>query len=638
MSISLHALLAKKTGRPSEEAPPDVVASPIEEELPLHDDSQFINEPIMDEYEEELPAEEFSSDNPGMMLGLESDFRYGDEDEMPGSSTTVGADDDEIFQILGISNSSKHTSLSGKADKEHDIVELFSTIAFLRRENQDLQKEVEFVRCSKDAALKEMQNKLEAQIQNLTKRNAELQERLGQRDRQLSDVGVQQSELDRLRRELEQLATEKEELETNASKTKDDQGSLRGDLLAAKSEINRLKMELGRAKGDNERLAHENDDLKADLKTAKAEMDQNASVKDDHLRQVTQEMKRLEDQLQTLKADNAEKQSLVGKMNEDILALDRNLQIANAQNNDFKQRLAMLDVLDRDLQATRHRMSLVEKENRDLLTEVGSLRNQLQLSSSSSLRTAPPPPPLPSSSHLHHHQGSYNAAPSAAPPMSSSSYATHSSSQYHHGPVTTHPHGESSYHPSPAASSAAPSLSSAASTMSRYSDYTHGSTSDRGQYGYGAGPIGGHAPAPPSTHSRPTSLGGAIGGSSAAKSLSSALGDVDSVRRSLGDVHHQYSPPASAAPRAGRDSIGAVLSGNSGGVGGAGGSSLASLLQSKKQAPASVAAATGRRAPGDSPFATEQTAADIMAGFEEMERELTRCMTEKTSLQDESEK
>eukprot|EP01040_Poterioochromonas_malhamensis_P018800 gene18800-22033_t len=200
MSISLHALLAKKTGRPSEEAPPVFAASPIEEELPLHDDSQFINEPIMDGYDEELPIEEFSSDNPGMMLGLESDFRFGDEDEMPGSSTTVGADDDEIFQILGISNSSKHASLSGKAEKEHDIVELFSTIAFLRRENQDLQKEVEFVRCSKDAALKEVQNKLEAQVQSLTKRNAELQELLGQRDRQLSDVGVQQSELDCLKR------------------------------------------------------------------------------------------------------------------------------------------------------------------------------------------------------------------------------------------------------------------------------------------------------------------------------------------------------------------------------------------------------------------------------------------------------
>lgn len=172
--------------------------------------------------------------------------------------------------------------------------------------------------------------------------------------------------------------------------------------------------------------------------------------------------------------------------------------------------------------------------------------------------------------------------------------------------------------------------------MSHYSDYAHGSSSGAaGQYGYGAGPIGHAPPPPPSTHSRPASLGGAIGGSSAAKSLSSALGDVESVRRSMGDVHQQYSPPASAAPRAGRDSIGAVLSGNSGG---AGGSSLASLLQSKKQAPASVAAATGRRAPGDSPFATEQTAAEIMAGFEEMERELTRCMTEKTSLQDESEK
>jgi hypothetical protein len=125
--------------------------------------------------------------------------------------------------------------------------------------------------------------------------------------------------------------------------------------------------------------------------------------------------------------------------------------------------------------------------------------------------------------------------------------------------------------------------------------------------------------------------------------MSSALSDRHSssfINDSVSGTKSPMTQPAQARsqPNGGRDSMGAVLSGTSNDPGNQSSNSLASLLQSKKQAPASVAAATVRRMPGDSPFATEQTAAEIMSGFEVMERELTKLMSEKTLLTDESEK
>jgi hypothetical protein len=101
-------------------------------------------------------------------------------------------------------------------------------------------------------------------------------------------------------------------------------------------------------------------------------------------------------------------------------------------------------------------------------------------------------------------------------------------------------------------------------------------------------------------------------------------------------VSQTAQPRSQSASR--RDSVGTVFSGTNSPEDQSSSYSLTSLLQSKKQAPASVAAATGRRIPGDSPFATEQTASEIMSGFELMERELTKLMSEKTLLTDESEK
>lgn len=75
-------------------------------------------------------------------------------------------------------------------------------------------------------------------------------------------------------------------------------------------------------------------------------------------------------------------------------------------------------------------------------------------------------------------------------------------------------------------------------------------------------------------------------------------------------------------------------------------SSLLSVLQSKKDSPGShdfnyPPAGTNRRnvsSTGGTPFATDLTSVSLMQGFDQLERDLTNLMTEKATLQEESER
>lgn len=572
MSISLQDLLAKKSAN----------RSVVEE---THSDTDREAEVAFDANNNENEHE----------LGAETNLEYfEDELEMPGSSLTVGADDEDVFAML--SGTKERTSGKFKSAAEHDIVELYSTIAFLKKENQELVKEVEFVKRSKDATFKDMQTKLETQIAQLRNENRDLQAVIHRKDDEITHLVESKGDDAGLKAELERVIAERETLEAAMSRQKDDQGGLRADLMTSKTEINRLKMELGRMKGDLERVETENDDLKSDLKLARAEMDKTAASRDDQSRQLVQDIKRLEEQLHLARGELAEKSQIMGKMNEDLVALDRNLQQSHSQNMDLKQRVGMLEMVDRDLQNARYRISSLEGENNDLINEVGRLRSQLQLSSGySSSRPN-------SSSYL--------------PPSSLPSQTAHSANYSHHHVPPPPP--------------VAPAPSQYTSNNYHYNEYSR------------------PAPAPPavgmvdkyqletnSDDSRPNS------NRSTPKSLSNTLGDVENLRRSVssnpygGGYQQQQQQQADPVGARNRDSLGAVLSGNAVGNNG---SSLASLLQSKKQVPnAPVGGGTNRR-PGDTPFATEKTSREIMVNYEIMERELTQFMTEKTSLQEESEK
>ncbi len=172
--------------------------------------------------------------------------------EIP-SSSTVLHDDSDLLQLLSGAtiNQNFEKDLSKvriDGSTQYDIIELYSTIAFLKKENQELRKEIEFSKKSKEAILKETNARYESQLEKMRTENQKYCE----------DFPLLENELNELRQINEALLQEKEELmeALNQLREKSSQSqeasSVRSELQAVKMENNRLKMEIARLKSDSD--------------------------------------------------------------------------------------------------------------------------------------------------------------------------------------------------------------------------------------------------------------------------------------------------------------------------------------------------------------------------------------------------
>jgi hypothetical protein len=180
-----------------------------------------------------------------------------------------------------------------------------------------------------------------------------------------------------------------------------------------------------------------------------------------------------------------------------------------------------------------------------------------------------------------------------------SHFSSHNNSNYHRQPVHDAPPSYSSHsNPRHEYNYSVPSHNSAASSFANHNSYDNNFSNP-----------------PPQSRS-------------SAKSLSSALGDASELRKS-------YHPPDPVAPVNNR------MAPPPGGSNRGEGSSLLNVLQGRKQADPYESAMNNRRnntSSGLTPFATDITNVAVMQGWEQLDRDLTQYMTEKHSLQDESEK
>jgi chromosome segregation ATPase len=175
--------------------------------------------------------------------------------EIP-SSSTVLHDDSDLLQLLSgatINQNFEKDLSKVKIDvpdgsTQYDIIELYSTIAFLKKENQELRKEIEFSKKSKEAILKETNARYESQLEKMRTENQKYCE----------DFPLLENELNELRQINEALLQEKEELMEALNKLREKSSqsqeaiSVRSELQAVKMENNRLKMEIARLKSDSD--------------------------------------------------------------------------------------------------------------------------------------------------------------------------------------------------------------------------------------------------------------------------------------------------------------------------------------------------------------------------------------------------
>jgi hypothetical protein len=241
----------------------------------------------------------------------EYDFLERDEMEMP-SSSAVFHDDSDVLMLLAAggnnsNNTNNNSSTNSKPpppalfpkDKE-DLIELYSTITLLKKENQELQKDLEFTKRSKEALLKDQQSKSD-HIINRLKSDLKM---LDERNSFLENEKFENSKfLEQFKEENEQLSREKDEIFAKWQKLREKELSLKSndsnaELLSLKTENNKLKMEIGRMRADADQSASfEMNQLKDELQKRNYEMEGFNQSHELEVDSLTQTIKKLEEQV-----------------------------------------------------------------------------------------------------------------------------------------------------------------------------------------------------------------------------------------------------------------------------------------------------------------------------------------------------
>lgn len=563
-----------------------------------------------------------------------SSFRDEDEQEMPSSSYSVMADEADLLQLLAgetttpigpFSPDGNNQQTAPSRLSQNELIELYSAIAFLKKENHNLAKDLEFTKKSKDAIMMEAQNKHSVETSKLKNELKDANMRIIQYEKDLSSFKRAAETIEGLKNEVTVLTREKEALESMLGRNKDDQGNVRGELMATKADLNKARMELARAKSEADQYEAEAKNLRELVQSMEKDISTNNANKDEALRASQIELRNLDDMVAAMKSDIQDKAQLINRMNNDLLSLDRNLTAAINENTALRQRSSALDAAEKELSQLKTRVLMIERENRDLMAEVGALRNQLQtlggngtgnnkqyqaLQSNSSLPANPRPPsfapPNPFTSHDVYKQSPSTLSP--YPAVGGGAVSERDNRDSGRFSIDTNV----SYQSNPP--------SSGRGTYTSYQPQSLDSTETQRSYNNREFDV-----SPPS---EPLSTRFSR---SAPKSLSAALGPE------VNDIRSRSSLIPTNSSSKGRESVNLSKANDS--------SSLANLIQGKKLVgdileENSRLAKMNRPLPSSdpSPFATERTATEIMSAWEIMEKELTTLMTEKSSLQDESEK
>lgn len=500
------------------------------------------------------------------------------EQEMPSQSMSVMPEETDLMALL----SSPQYQPSHPMAANEDAVELYSTIAMLKRENSELTKEVQFLRVSKDAQLADLASKLE-HTQQMHSSNAqavpamrkelahanECMARLEAENHRLHEhVQAAEAKAQDLQAALIQKEDDLNALTMNRSS---DVNSLRSDCNNMKLEINKLKMESSVLKAREEKALRDAAQLQADLGYRNAETEKMIASHQKEINDLQLDKRRAEDQLQVMRAELTDRGAQISKLTNDLAMLESNYNLINNEYNACKQKVFQLEGVQREHANAKFHVGHMENNYNHAQMEVNSLKQQLSvlqgqyqqaMSSLSSMSGAAGGAPMAAQV-----MPTYKPMPMPVEPISVYKPTPYQSSQ---PPMQHAPYGQHN------AQAAAPQM------LPQMASY----------------------PEPAPYRGAPRSLGSAI------------------------------QPPA-AAPAQSQHSGGTSLA-NAMARKPQGSGSLASLLTNHGTPVPSNTPPNNK--PRSSPYATEHTAVSIMNQFDAMERVLTGMMAEKNSLQDEAEK
>lgn len=202
-------------------------------------------------HEPEVVAEEeyHEQQDEGMYLLDEDDHDDNQilftEEEMPGSSIQVLPNETEALPMF---TTTSVLEAEGSESKKNDLIELYGTIAFLKQENVELNKEFHQMKQYYGRELDSMKEKYESELKQLASEGHDLKQQLNAKLEIIHTLDTQNKNLDQ---EIQAILEDKQMLESRMN----GDSSLKAEMMSSKNELNKLKMELIHVHDDHEKLA-----------------------------------------------------------------------------------------------------------------------------------------------------------------------------------------------------------------------------------------------------------------------------------------------------------------------------------------------------------------------------------------------
>lgn len=192
--------------------------------------------------------------------------------------------------------------------------------------------------------------------------------------------------------EFHELQSAKLELERKGQissveslKLKSDINSLIEDTKRLEADVSKAVIELNQSKAENEVLKSENTYLKEELNKVKNVADQNKFQLDVRSKDYEMDKIRLEEQLKGLHADFSNKCALANRANDEVLVMERRMAQLESENSNLKYKLTTLEMIERDFSMARRHVASLEAELTNNIIEINRLKASINIDNSDNL-------------------------------------------------------------------------------------------------------------------------------------------------------------------------------------------------------------------------------------------------------------
>lgn len=564
---------------------------------------------------------------------------YGDDVDVAELFEEVVLDEDDGNQENGNYNNGGFNMFGSKAVRNR--------ITALEIQNQRLtqlltasQNETDNLREQYERKMEDMTSRVDGERTKMKSELAELNRKHLEELQAKHTAFSKMESADKLRTENDALILDIRNLEVKCTKLTDDQGGVRAELSNTKLDLTKARAEMARIKSEYDTCKAELADKNGELVRLKREVEAGKGTQDQQVKTLTADKLRLEEQVtainldccntktmcctvsefhfivfcvqvNSLKREVADRTQQHNHLNANIGALERSTALLNADISSLQPQAARAEALDRELHQTKWRVTCLEKELQDATADFKFRIAQAQQaaamnSAMNSMYNAPPPPaqrltaaPVPT-----YHPPYVPPAPPPAQLLPSRSQP---------------PPPQPAYNPYNSYTDS--------SSNSNNGGYQNNNQSSNYQASGARGSQGNYPGSVPSLAALAASTG--FGASNNTNhSHNSSNPSMGNYRPASGGMPSSSGPPSpprrsASAPR--NHTLAHGQQGHSQGQG-----QQMQVVDSTASAPFGTAS--------KSPFANEVTSAQINHVFDELDRRLTSLMTEKTTLQDESER